>query len=1463
MHATVFLGENPCMMRLTHLCAALLLIALTPELVRPQPMPEALPPAKLPGESAVLARRLGEVQKRAEQEQWPEVVDEYHRLLEEAGDDLAPLDPQQPSHCVPVRRLCHVRLAAMPPAARRLYRARVDDQAKQWLDEGVERRDPLPLRRLVEQAFCSRHAERALDLLGDLAFERGDFEQAERWWGMLARPASLLKEKPPELALLFPDPQSNLAPVRAKVILAQLYRGQREAAVAELAAFRTLHGNAEGQLAGRSGKLADILQDAVTHADQLAVTADDRSWPTLGGDGMRNRRFPAVPRCRFLEEPWRVPLETRPPNPVGKVRTPSRAAQACAFCPVIADDKVLIADARSVTAYDLFTGRLLGDCDVARELKNAGLFPEANPPTPSEVRYTLTVAGGRVFARLGSRMLGDPRGDAGKDAFEVGEGRADSFLVCLGLQPDERGKLPIHWWLKARGVPKEPSAFYEGAPLVRDGRVHIARTRFDGPTAHTFIDCYDAATGAVRWQQEVCEAREAGDGRRFQHHLLTTAGANVVYCSHSGAVVALDWQSGQRAWAMRYPRRGERQVDGQASPRDLAPCVCADGRLFVAPRDAERIFCLDADSGRPLWESKPVEVMHLLGVARGRLIFTTGARPHGIRALDAASGRDLRGWLQPGDGSDMPTIGRGLLAGDLVLWPTQYGLRVLNQEDGQVAADLFVPDVNPIKGNLAVGHGCLVVATAQELLGFVPESVRLEQRRKEAAEKSGAALPQFRLAVALADAGQTEKALEALALAEKLASPGEQTGTLPLTREVPRLRQQLLLERAAQAEARQRWDEAAEVLTTVSNNALPAVRLQALMRKAELWEKAAKPERAVEAWQAILADEHLRSALFDGGTLKQQAGLTAERRIGKLMAVRGKDVYAPLEAQAQKLWANVTEENRIRVVERLMDEFPNAEATATAIHNATNSRPQMQLRILRWYAQRSEINERGTDPWASLAVEYEIRRAWDAARAAWRRCRSVAYRSRAVAERTAHLHKFLEERSKQSSSPLLAPPSLPDLKMPLTRAWQVPLRGETMLVQDGASAAGAEHFFLLSEARALTCRAALTSRLIWTRPLDHDSCWTGRHGDLVIAAGSLGISCVHAADGSPWWHFDVSGEPLSTFRLAAGCLLFLQGERRLWALDVETGEVLWDHRAPAAQLHLPEPGGRFSPLYHVGADWVIVQTTRGHCWVLDTLTGQRLHEFDTGREAWRRPPLPLDERRLVIVPDAQHIASLDLVTGKEIWRYSLGRETSLTGEPPQVLAGGDALLMLVPRNVGNRLSRLDPATRTVRWPKPILLGDEALDLSRSVITADTAYVVVGDLLRAFALADGKPLWDCPLIGGAGPWRVQLTRHYLLAHPAAAATELDIAHALRRYQAANPAAAFPTSGLIPLAAALPTVLAVHQQTASTSQFPLLVIDRTDGRRIQRLNFASHGPQAMVTTGARGVIVALPDSVWGLH
>lgn len=1428
-------------------------LALAAPAARAQPMTESFPPAKLPGESAAAARRLAEVQKRVEKEEWAEAVEEYQKLLDEAGDELAALDPQRPQHCVSVRRLCHLRLAALPPAALRLYRARVDDQAKQWLEQGTRQRDPGPLRRVVEQAFCSRAGDRALDLLGDLAFERGDFVAAEHWWRLLARPASEAGAKRPELALLFPDPQADVAVVRAKIVLARLFRGERAAAAAELKAFKALHGQAEGRLAGRDGPLADILQ-AAADAPDLAPPADDRAWPTFAGDGTRNRLFPRAPRVRWLDEPWRVPLE-------GKAD--GKGAPPCAVAPAVAGDCVVVADARSVSVYDLFTGKRLGRCDLRDDLKAGGFVPEV-ASLPGEVRYTVTVAGDRIYARLGARAVIDPRALAGPraDAAETSEAKADSFLVCLGLHPDGRGKLPVHWQAKARLLETDPATFFEGAPLVRDGRVYAARTRCTDPAAVTTIDCYDAETGAPRWRQAVCDAREQRESRpRYRHHLLTAAGPNVVYCSHSGAVVALDALSGKRAWAARYPRRGER-ADGGASPRDLAPCVYADGRLFVAPADADRVLCLDADGGGLLWESKPVEVLYLLGVAGGRLVFTTAAAPRGIRAVDAATGRDVRAWVQPDDGSsELPSVGRGLLAGGYVFWPTQHGLRVLNQEDGQPAAALFVPPDNPIKGNLAVGRGCLVVATAKELLGYVPESHLLEQRQKEAADQPGAALAQYRLAVALADADQPDKALDALERAARLVRPGEKVGDLPLREGVRKLRDRAYRDLAARAEARQRWDEAAGYLTKLAADGPLPGRLQARVRLGALWEKAGQPARAVEAWQAILADEALRrcvSATADGPVVP--AGLHAAMQIDRLIAAEGAAVYAKWEAEAEALVKDTKESVAEAVAVRLAEEYPSAAVTGRVLRQIARQSGLTGRLARAWLSAAQKEDDRAV-ALAALARHYEARKDWETARETWLRLEREAGALTVAAldaERPVRDLVGAELRKREYRAAGL--PSLPDLPVPLGRAWHVPLDGEELL------AGGADSLLLRRGEDVLACRDAATGKARWSAAVGGPPRWAAARGDVVLAAGPRCVCGLRRADGGLLWKFggtpDDAAADLAGFRLVDGRLFFLEDERRLWALDVETGQALWNHVAPGTLLRSLEAGGRFSPHFHAGRDRVVVQTTAGRGRFFDAVGGGDVGGW-SGRGAWPRPPLALDGRRLVLVPDARHVALLDLATGKEVWRRPLGRDPSLTGEPPQVLGGGDTLLVLVPRNFGQELQRLDPATGAPLWAKPRLIEEDDIDLSRAAVGPEAVYLVAGGLLRAVHLANGRPLWDCPLRGGAGPWQVRLTRGGLLAYSDRARTELDAGHTARRSRAADVAGLYPTLAPLPLGAALATALAARQQALSAGQFPVLLIDPGDGQPVQRLNFATRGPGAGVCLLPRGAAVAAGDVLWGVR
>src|SRR5262249_40733653 len=145
-------------------------------------------------------------------------------LLASAGNDLVPVEN---GRCVPARWICHARLAALPAAVLTRYRLRIERQAQKWFDQGKRERDPAALRQVIDEAFCSRAAETALDLLGDLAFEEGQFEQAERWWNQL------VPLEPPDKAHphregdspIYPTPVADAARTRAKQLLARWFAG--------------------------------------------------------------------------------------------------------------------------------------------------------------------------------------------------------------------------------------------------------------------------------------------------------------------------------------------------------------------------------------------------------------------------------------------------------------------------------------------------------------------------------------------------------------------------------------------------------------------------------------------------------------------------------------------------------------------------------------------------------------------------------------------------------------------------------------------------------------------------------------------------------------------------------------------------------------------------------------------------------------------------------------------------------------------------------------------------------------------------------------------------------------------------------------------------------------------------------------------------------------------------------------
>lgn len=1452
--------------RLWALLAVWLLLAR--DTAFPQAAKDTIPQAKLIGESQRTASRLASAQRKIEQRQWPEAIEELQAVLEEAGDDLVPLDPEQTRHWVAARRLCHARLAVLPPAALKQYRARVDTPAKKLLDKAEPTRDVTLLKRIVEDYFASRAAERALDLLGDLAFERGDFHEAERWWRHLTRPLAA-SQRVGQLA--YPDPQLDPALVRAKLILAAMFRGDPALAQEQLKTFRALHPKSEGELAGSKGNYADILQKLIEQKDLSPPPSDDTAWPTFAGDASRSHTLPRMPRVRWLEEPWRVRLDGKPvdakaeePPPVN-YRNASAAARALAYYPVIVGNRVIVADARFVAVHDLNTGRRLFRYDL---LANAGPRIEPEVPVKHDERFTLTVAEGRIFVRLGLPVFGFPK---------EGEAAQASQLVCLEMPVGDQGELTRRWQVTPRAEGKDLACF-EGSPVVQSGWVWIAQTRFNRNVAATAIECYDASTGTRRWRQEVCEATELTPGGepRYRAHLLTLAGPNVVYCSHAGAIVAVDAVTGKRSWSLRYPRRGSKPTDGQLSPRDLAPAVYAEGRVYVAPGDLDRILCLDVLTGRTLWESKPTEVVHLLGVARGKLIFTTGNQPRGIRALDAATGDDLRGWLQPDDGQgELPSLGRAVFAGDWLLWPTvREGLRILNLEDGRVADKHFLPPGTVRSGNLAVANGCAVVATDRELLGYVAPARLLEPRKKAAAAEPQSPEARFRLATAKASAGMIENAAKDFDQVGELAVNSRKWALGPLRDQAWRHRDELFWENA-EMQRDQGNPDAALAYLKLRDAISVTMQVRGFTEIARLCEQADSPQSAVANWQAIVGHRQWGNSLIDDEEgVPQRAAVHAAGRIESLLRNGSPKLLAQIEKECREevnaSKAHNKDDSDDQLLAELSDRYPGLRSVGKAL-----ARLAIECETKKEFHLAAAANRRrlrfSSQPMdqimglAGLARAYEGMGCWEAAKTTWRRLADdygpLDFPDKKVAVR--------EHVARQLSKPEYAVEhlnGLPEFRQALQPVWKQDdpvhwLGGSLWPVGIGHSKATA---FFWKSAEKFTCHEAVSGKKLWSRETDSAS-WLGCHGDLVVAGQPQAIFYLRQRTGEfcgamALWEPDEG--VFSHFQIAAGRLYFLQGERRLYCVDVETGKVLWHHWAPGAAVRPLEPGGKFNPLYHAGKDRLLLQTSLGRIWLLDSATGRKVADIDSKHGVWLQPPLPLDEQRVVIAPGRRHLTMLDFISGKVLWTYEVDRKFTLSGEAPQVLGSGEHLVCCMPRNYGYELERLDVRTGARLWPQPVLLRERP-NLRCAALDESSVYITAGGVLQAVALANGLRLWQQPLTGGAGNWRALLTKNYLLAHPAEAETSVNAAFLARRYLPLDGAALFPTVAPWSVARIVPECMWAFSRSQAPSKLPLVLLDPKTGKVLHRLNFDGRGPAAGVALFDKQAIVTIGDRAWGLR
>ncbi|MBO0697241.1 MAG: PQQ-binding-like beta-propeller repeat protein, partial [Zavarzinella sp.] len=736
-----------------------------------------------PPDNATAARIADGVEK-ARAGKLLDAVEQFQRVLDTAGDELVPVDGR---HHAPARWVVFGHLSRLPPEGLKLYRQRVDPQAAKRLEEAKKSRDDAALSRLLADMFPSRPVEDAILELARRAFERADFDAAEHFWRML-----LPTEPDDDRFVRFPEPRTDPAAVKARLILIKLFRSERAEAKDDLKEFKEKYPAASGLLAGKTGKYAETLTELLNDPAQttIAPRPDEPGWPTFAGSparegNMRTRLpyfWPDVPT-------WQKRLPFTDPDRKEKAHLDPLHPRALAFYPVVSGGRAYVADGTRVLAIDLVTGQI-----SKAQWHDKG--EETRIPTKQDVRYTLTEADGVLYARFGPAGLKPTEGGAG-----------GSFIVALGPRTDGTEDRNVLWRLDPPAV-ADATTHFEGAPVVHRGRLYVGLWRQAGAEATAGVACYriddPKAAPELAWQTMVGKAGSEPNGEtRYRHELVTISGTNVVYCTDGGTVAALDLRTGRPAWEYRYPRNERPTVPRY---RDLCPPLADGGRIYAAPADTDRLLCLDAYTGQLIWDREGVEVIHLLGVAKGRLIATIGGQVRGIRGFNAWTGIDsgTGGWTIHDDGGEA-TFGRGLVTDEVVVWPTRHGLRFLDPADGrQLRSPIPGPPLRALDGgevrthpsgpfgNLCYADGVLLVTTATEVWGYVSEAKKLGARQKAVEADPDNPVLNAELAQSLIDAGRSAEAEAAAAkagdakdrlrwlLAEKVIRAGDREGATRL-----------------------------------------------------------------------------------------------------------------------------------------------------------------------------------------------------------------------------------------------------------------------------------------------------------------------------------------------------------------------------------------------------------------------------------------------------------------------------------------------------------------------------------------------------------------------------------------------------------------------------------------------------------------------------------------------------------
>jgi outer membrane protein assembly factor BamB len=353
----------------------------------------------------------------------------------------------------------------------------------------------------------------------------------------------------------------------------------------------------------------------------------------------------------------------------------------------------------------------------------------------------LTTCGRKLFARMGSPVTAPPT-----NSVEKLLSKSQGFLMGYDLATE--GK-PLE------GFPIRPESgewSFEGTPVCDGGKLYVAMRRAEQGRCQLHVACFALTSGAAAaddakddsrpagrmlWRTKICSAATlaSGDFDELSHCLLTLDEGTLLVNSSLGVIGAVAADGGDVQWLQKYPRSSFRGGDPEEHDdqffRDLTPCLPAGDLVICAPADCNRLFALDRTTGRFAWSTEPgvaADVVHLLGTS-GQWLIASGDRLYWI---DANTGRLLTQFPPGSLGAAAQSaasprgLGRGVLAGDRVRFPTRESIFVFDQRPAQtdfgwqpkLIREIPLTPRGLTGGNLTIADGVLLIATGDRLVAF-------------------------------------------------------------------------------------------------------------------------------------------------------------------------------------------------------------------------------------------------------------------------------------------------------------------------------------------------------------------------------------------------------------------------------------------------------------------------------------------------------------------------------------------------------------------------------------------------------------------------------------------------------------------------------------------------------------------------------------------------------------------------